>query len=242
MLRRPAIGFTSLAGRLEHYAARFDHLELRLERGREPTRKLLARYRESVPERFSWSLLWPPISVGPALEDADLANAVVEAADALGAKLVVIQTGPEIGSSQRVLGRLSRLTERLVGSGARRVGWEPHGPWEPEWAREVAEERSMLLVEDLSQVAVPPSPVVYTRLRALGRATGLGETKLERLLAGLSGAIDATVIIEGKPSTKLRARILRAIAEEDELSGLEEPDQDEDEDGDAAEGFDDEGE
>jgi uncharacterized protein YecE (DUF72 family) len=235
--QRPAIGFTSLAGRLERYAARFDHFELRIDPGREPGNKLLTRYRASVPERFSWSVLLPPSAVGPALENPDLAEPGARAAEALGARLIVIQTGPEMGPSARSLGRLSKLSERLGGVGAWRVGWEPHGPWEPERAREVAEERSLVLVEDLTQVEAPPSPVVYTRLRALGRASGLGETRLERLASGLAGAAEATVIIEGPPSNKVRARILRALSDQAELGDLEELGED---DEDAGEDIDDE--
>jgi uncharacterized protein YecE (DUF72 family) len=225
------VGLTSLIGSVERYAERFDLLELRSEPKRLPPLKTLRKLRGSAPN-LVMSLLIPPETTGPALELPDRLQPSVEAADALNAAWVVVQTGAEFGPSQRGRQRLQTLLERINRDG-RRLAWEPRGPWEPETAVRQAMTWGITLVQDLSVFPGTGEPLVYTRLRALGPGAALKSGALDHLAEEIAGAEEAVVVVEGKPSGKARARIARVVlgaaAEHDALTELEDDEDADDE-------------
>jgi len=220
---RLLVGLTSLIGSVERYADRFDLLELRADPKRLPSTKALRKLHASAPKLVT-SLLLPHDQSGAALESADRATPFVEAADALGASWVVVQTGAEFGPSQRARQRLENLLERFRADG-RRLAWEPRGPWEPEVAVAQAITWGVALVQDLSVFAGTGESVVYTRLRALGPGAALKNGALEHLAEELETADEAVVVVEGNPSGKARSRIgrvvLGAVAEREEAGAAE---------------------
>ena len=221
-----SVGLTSLVGHVSTYAERFDLLELRFEPGRTAlSAKALRKLRAAAPESLGFSLLVPQSVTGPLLENPAGIEPLLEAAEILRASTIVVQTGAEVGPSPRARTRLSSLVEKLS-SGERRVAWEPRGPWEPEVAREMADEHGFLLVEDLSMVEQEPAPVVYTRLRLPGPGAALRASAIERLAVQIALAEEAVVIIEGRASARARSLIKRAVKDAeallDEEDGLEE--------------------
>ncbi|HYO97064.1 MAG TPA: DUF72 domain-containing protein [Polyangiaceae bacterium] len=204
------VGTTALLGKVERYAERFQILELRADPARLPHAKALRKLRSAAPSKLAFSLLVPAALTGPLLQGSASLDFVRDAADALAARWIVLQTGPEVGSSARARGRLQTLAAALRIEG-RRIAWEPRGPWEPEVAREAAQALDLTLVEDLSVVESAPMPLVYTRLRSVGPGAQLRMSALERLAEQIAGAEEAYVLIEGQPSPKAKARIEQAI-------------------------------
>jgi uncharacterized protein YecE (DUF72 family) len=231
---------TAIGGSIEEYAKRFDLLELRADPKRLPSDKALRRLRSGAGDRVEFALLLPAELVGRALESTDALTAALGTAAAIEPQWIVIQTGHTVGSSQRVRGRLEALAERLEQPG-RQIGWEPRGPFEPELARSWSRELGITLVEDLSRVDGEPEPLVYTRLRAEGPGARLAGSALERLAEQVAAAEAVSVVIEGRPSARARARIRRAIEEQAGLSPADVDDDGEDGDDGGDEDFEGEG-
>src|SRR5512142_514491 len=95
------IGQSQLHGALPKYAARFNLLELRAEQGRVPRPALLRRWTEEVNREFVFSVMLPrSVSTSSSASEADL-RFVLEVANALVAKWLVVQTDSTLGPSQR---------------------------------------------------------------------------------------------------------------------------------------------
>src|SRR5512132_3840753 len=94
------VGLTTLTGSIERYAERFDLLELRAEPGRLPSPKALRRIRMGAP-KLALSFLFPPRVVADALNSPAALDPLLASADAAEASWLVLQTGPEVGPSQR---------------------------------------------------------------------------------------------------------------------------------------------
>lgn len=95
------VGQSSLRGTLGKYKSRFNLLELRAEPGRVPRRGLLQRWSEEAGEDFAFSVM---LSRHVGQLDKDCAAAIQlgqDAADALNARWIVVQTDPTVGPSQR---------------------------------------------------------------------------------------------------------------------------------------------
>lgn len=228
------VGLSSLTGGIEEYARRFDVLELRADPARLPPAKVLRRMKGGAAGRVAFSVLAPPELTKKALEAPAEMSLAVEAAAAVEASFLILQTGPTVGPSERVRTRLQTLVKTLERPGLR-IGWEPRGPFEPEQAAAFAESAGITLVEDRSQADSEGGGVVYTRLRAEGAGARLTSGALERLSMRLITAEEAWVIVEGRPTPKARARIRQAIqaladeaaefADEDEASEETEDDE-----------------
>jgi uncharacterized protein YecE (DUF72 family) len=227
------VGLTLLSGGIERYADRFDLLEFRADPRRLPTLKTLRRMRATVP-KLRFSILVPPTLTAGALDSPERIVPVIEAAEACAASFVVLQTGPEVGPSPRTRARLAALVKRLEGP-SRRIGWEPHGPWEEATAWEQAEALGITFIQDLSVAEATPGSLVYTRLRSLGPGAALKGSALAHLAEQLSDAEQAFIVVEGRPSPRARARILRALELSASALSDDEDDVDEDELADDAE-------
>ncbi|HEY8943112.1 MAG TPA: DUF72 domain-containing protein, partial [Polyangiaceae bacterium] len=218
------VGLTTLIGHVSRYADRFDLLEFRFDPSRPPTTKALRRLRASAPEELLFSVLVPAALTAGGLEEPERLAPVLEAAELLRARWIVLQTGADVGPSPRARARLTALAARCAGSN-RRVAWEPRGPWEPEAAHAFARTAGITAVEDLSMVEAPSSGVVYTRLRVPGPGAQLRGSALERLAERIADAEECYVVVEGRASGHARSRIEQALGIA--VAALEEENEDE---------------
>jgi uncharacterized protein YecE (DUF72 family) len=210
------IGAKRLESNLASYAKRFDFLEVHMAPPGEPTQSLatLRRWRKQVPPHFDFA-----VSVGPAAAslkagaalDKDL-DAALEAADALQARWVRINTPHEVTPAAVWRTRLEKVAERLRRD-ATLLAWEPRGLWEAEDARRLARQLGLVLVVDPLRDPVPEGPVSYCRLRALGETRSFGTTQLERAAAAIGVRRDAYVVIE-TTSALAECKRLRSIAQQ----------------------------
>jgi hypothetical protein len=69
------------------------------------------------------------------------------------------------------------------------------------------------LIRDVSRSKAPASPIVYSRLRALGYASRLRASAIERAAQEIASASEAYVVIEG-PGAVRAAALLRELAQE----------------------------
>jgi hypothetical protein len=150
-----------------------------------------------------WSVVFPEAAA--ALHDLDpsaerLAETLSVAAT-LDAQWLLLKTPPAARPQTRVKDRLKRFSA-LVQESGRQLVWEPSGLWEARAAADFAEELGVTLAVDLSREALEPREVVYTRLRARGRA--LGENQLLRLLERLADAEQAIVIVDGRGADQVQ--------------------------------------
>ncbi|MEM3032128.1 MAG: DUF72 domain-containing protein [Nitrososphaerota archaeon] len=95
---------------------------------------------------------------------------VVEMADALRPRVVVIQTPPSFGFSERNIENVNRFFSQVSGSSFA-VGWEPRGSWtaKTEIVEKICTRHGVIHITDLlRRKPTPAGPVVYTRLHGLG--------------------------------------------------------------------------
>ncbi len=234
-------GLPSLKGGLSGYVKSFDVLELRCDPS-PPTPKHLGRFRREAPDGFNFVMV-----AGRALAELtgtappDLVAATRKAAEIVGARWLLLRTPASAGPSARTRARLARLVEELKGA-AVGLAWEPRGAWTDEELVEVAAELELALVRDLAEQDPPPSPVVYTRLLALGRNSRLGSGAIERVAERLAGVEEAFIVIEGEGGAGVVKRLRQTLGETLAAAADEElDDEDEDElmddgDGEDAEG------
>lgn len=219
------VGQTPASGDIARYASRFDLMEVDAGRGL-PKLATLRRWRAEAPADFAFSVVLPDhVSAldGQPLDEAGLARAL-EAADALGARFVVVRTPPSAHPSARTRRRLEELVARLPRDGWR-VAWEPRGLWEDDDSEQTAQALGVHLVRDVSRSEAPPlDDVVYARLRALGGGGQVSSGAVERAVDELEGKREAYVVIEGSAAARA-ARILR-----ESLTGVQPVDGPEDED------------
>jgi uncharacterized protein YecE (DUF72 family) len=217
------IGSSTLIGALERYAERLDLLEVPSEPRFLPPPKRLRKMRESVPDGFHFSVVLPSaLSALPSSGSEALLAPALEAARTLEASWVLLRTLPAVTPSERSRKRLRELVAAMAGGP--RIAWEPRGVWTPEDAEAFAGEVGVALVRDLGQADAPDSPVVYTRLRALGQQSRITQGAIERIAERLEDAEEAYVVVEGRGAPGV-ARRLRA-----ELGLNEQRFDDEDED------------
>jgi uncharacterized protein YecE (DUF72 family) len=232
--RRVHVGQASLQGGIQRYAKAFDLLEVKCDPA-PPSTKHLKRLKGEAPEGFVFSLV-----AGRAL--ADLAQTepddkllalTRDAAQALGARWLVVRTPATVQPSARSRARLERLVKGLDGA-AEGIAWEPRGIWSEEEMLAVAEALGLTLVRDLAEHDAPPGDIVYTRLLALGRNTRIGSGAIERVSERLEDATLGFVIVEGQGGVAvakaLRGSVVDADDEEDdEEDDLDDGAEDEDE-------------
>ncbi|HTQ08377.1 MAG TPA: DUF72 domain-containing protein [Polyangiaceae bacterium] len=221
-------GLPSLKGGLAGYAKAFDVLELRCDPAL-PSAKHLGRLRREAPEGFNFVLV-----AGRALAELtgtvppELVEATRRAAETIGARFLLLRTPASAGPSARTRARLARLAQELAGAAAA-LAWEPRGAWTDEEVVEVASELELTLVRDLAEQEPPPSPVVYTRLLALGRNSRLGSGAIERVAERLEGVEEAFIVIEGEGGAGVAKRLRQAVGEAVPLDDVAPHDDDDDE-------------
>jgi len=166
-----------------------------------------------VPPSFAFSLLLPrplaELQVGKTQEDS-LARSV-EAARALQASVLVLATPPTVRPTKANVDRITELAAKLPRD-AHLLAWEPSGLWSPEEIARVAASSGWLPVVDAAEHEVHPGPVVYTRLRAIGKATRLGPHRLQHIASELAGRREAFVVADPRIGPKLAASLEAALS------------------------------
>ncbi len=204
------IGLSRCHGKLSNYAKRYGLLEVD---GNElPPLAALRKWRKQVPPSFAFSLLLPrplaELQSGKA-HAAALARSI-EAATALQASVLVLATPPSVRPTKANVERIADLATKLPRE-AHLLAWEPSGLWNSDEVARVAAESGWLPVVDAAEHEVPPGAVVYTRLRAIGKATRLGPNRLQRLAEQLAGRREAFVIADATLGPKLVSSLDAAI-------------------------------
>ena len=214
-MARLLVGLPALQGDLEKYASRFDIVEVRPGDGSMPKTGTLRKWRKAVPPSFVFSVVLPravcELTPSPAL-DAALAGAL-EAAAALEARCVVLQTPATVRPTAANKRRLGAIFERIPREGTVRC-WEPAGIWERDEVLAAARSLGVIPVFDIAHEVPGTGPILYTRLRALGRSAALGAAAVERIAERLRRRREAFVVVEGPAAeaTRIKAALAAALA------------------------------
>jgi uncharacterized protein YecE (DUF72 family) len=220
MTSRWHIGAKDLRGAIAAYAKRFNLLEVRVTLGSpinpdgpgfSPGLATLKRWRKSVPPHFDFAVV-----AGPALSRArpgEAADRELEAAraavDALQARCFVLRTPPEVTPASVWRERVKRIVDRVPHDVTHFV-WEPSGIWEADAAAAVARSWGVVVSVDPAREAVPPGPVAYLRMRALGETRAFGPVALERIVRAVGARRDVFAIVETDTALK-EAKRLRTL-------------------------------
>ncbi len=209
------VGQDSLHGAFSRYIGRFDLLEVSAQPGVLPRTGRLHEWREEAPEGFSFSVV-----LGDAVgrlqpgEELDTAlEAATRAVAALQADWVLLQTGPAVTPSQRHRRWLEELARRLPRDPCR-VAWEPRGLWEPEDEERIGVELDMVVVRDLRRRELPPGPVAYTRLLALGTGARVSSEAVDVLAERATGLEALYVVVEGQGAWQGAQRLRQLLVDD----------------------------
>ena len=134
----------------------------------------------------------------------------VETIAALQARCFLLPTPPEVTPSSVWRDRMARLLERLPRD-VTSVVWEPRGVWEHEAAQAAAKKWGITLSVDPVRESVPPGPVAYVRLRAMGETHSYGESALARVVSAIGPRRDVYVVLE-TASALTECKTLRRLA------------------------------
>jgi uncharacterized protein YecE (DUF72 family) len=212
-MARLLVGLPALHGELEKFAARYDMVELRPEEGAVPKPGTLRRWRKAVPPAFVFSIVLPravsELTPGPAL-DAALASSL-EVASALEARCIVLQTPADVRPTAANRKRLAALFDRIPREGTVRC-WESSGLWEREEVLALSRSLGVVPVFDVAHEVPATGPILYTRLRALGKSAALGAAMMERIADRLRRRREAFVIVEGSGAEAQRVKAGLAAA------------------------------
>lgn len=217
------IGAKDLRGPITAYAKRFDLLEVRVTvtqraagsadaEGVAPTTAAMRRWRKGVPPHFDFSVV-----AGPELAKVKLTEAAERelvaaraAMDVLQARCFVLRTPPEVTPAAVWRDRIRKVVDRFPRD-VTHVVWEPSGVWEIEDAADAAKAWGIVVAVDAARDPVPPGPVAYIRLRALGETRSFGASALERVVQAVGERRDVFAILE-TDSALAEAKRLRQIA------------------------------
>lgn len=212
-MARLMVGLPALTGKLTSYVERFDMVELRPVDSSLPRAGTLARWRDEVPRLFAFSVVLPravaDLAPGPA-HDAALEESL-EVARVLQANCIVLATPASVRPTKKSRDAVSRIAERLGGRGHLCV-WDAAGLWEPQDFMETAHAAGLLPVFDAAQEPLPPGPVAYTRVRALGHAARLGAHRVAAIAEQLRERREAYVVADPAVAKKLKAGLASALA------------------------------
>jgi uncharacterized protein YecE (DUF72 family) len=169
------------------YVAKLRFAEL-LPRAPLPRPATLRRMRHDLPEGFTLALRAPQSTLcgarGPLRFDAALEAAfawLLQARDALAAKLLVLPTPADVTPGARDRELLAALCAKIPRAEGQHLVWIPNGPWEPEDAADLARSLGLVLGFDPLLQPKPAGPVTYARLLALGARRSFSDSILERV-------------------------------------------------------------
>jgi uncharacterized protein YecE (DUF72 family) len=205
-MARLLIGLPSLTGKLANYAKRYQLVELTPVDSPLPKPSKLAAWRSAVPPSFAFSVVLPRVvgalGTGEAFERA-LADSL-EAARVLQATCIVLATPNTVRPTAHNRARIAEIAARMPQDG-HVLAWHATGMWETADHLETAVGAGWLPVFDAAQEPLAPGPIVYTRIRALGHATRLGQQRIAHAARQLSGRRSAYVVVEPSIAGKVRA-------------------------------------
>ena len=212
MSPRLLLGLPRLQGKLHNYAERYQLLEVRPVDTPVPTGGKLQKWRRQVPPAFAFSVVMPAAVArferGAVFESG--VNAALEAATVLQAECILLATPPSLRPTARNRQRIRELAARLPQDG-QVLAWEPSGIWEVDDVLDTADAAGLLAVFDGAQHDLPPGPICYTRIRALGHAAQLGADRVERLAHRLASRHTAYVVVDASVAGAVRATLPSAV-------------------------------
>lgn len=209
------IGLPALRGTIENYKSRFDLVELRPVDTSLPKLPMLRRWRAGTPAPFVFSVVLPRVvSELATTEQAESALATsLEVARVLEARCIVLQTPSSVRPTAANRKRIASVIARLPAEGVVRC-WEPQGIWERADTIALAKEMGAVAVLDAAAEQPPPGPVVYTRLRALGKTASLSASLVERLAERLRQRREAYIVVEqAADARRIRASLTEALSQ-----------------------------
>jgi uncharacterized protein YecE (DUF72 family) len=219
-MARLLVGLAALTGDLQKIHERFDLVEVRSSNGGWPKDATLKRWRKAAPPAFVFSVVLPPqvAALAPGADaDAALSDALHVAA-LLQARCVLLQTPPDVRPTTVNRKRIAALFEKIPAEGTVRC-WEASGLWEADDVIATARAATVLPVLDATQDAPPSGPIVYTRLRALGKAAGSARS-LERLAMAVRGRREAFVVAEDpKVAASMRGALPALVKAREQSAG-----------------------
>ena len=196
-----------------------------------PKRATLRRWRKSLPPELEVALLAPRSTriseLGPFRFDGELEKHVAWLVGALAATdaHLVVPTGTELSTSTRDRERFAAWLARIPRRPDRHVIWAPSGIWEAELARPFAAELGVICAFDPLQDDVPPGPIGYARLQALGGRQRFGERLLNEVLDALDEADHERTYVAIQSERSFReAKMLQQLA----LASMDDDDDDDD--------------
>jgi len=219
MSTRWHIGAKQLHGAITAYAKRFDLLEVLVAVAEPadvapgPNLATLRRWRKSVPPHFDFAVVaGPHLSRAKASAAADREFEAARAAiDALEARCFVLRTPPEVTPSSLWRDRVGKIVDRLPHDVTHFV-WEPGGVWETAEAAGQARDWGVVLAMDPVREAVPPGPVAYLRMRAMGETHSFNPMALEKVVHAVGPSRrDVFAVIETETAMQ-EAKRLRQLA------------------------------
>ncbi|WP_437738685.1 DUF72 domain-containing protein [Sorangium sp. So ce1335] len=212
-MARLLVGLPSLKGDIQKYKDRFDLVELRPIDSSLPRVTTLRKWRKAVPPGFVFSVVLPRV-VGELAAGSELDAALstsLEVAAVLEARCIVLQTPASFRPTATNRKKLAALFERLPAEGVVRC-WEPSGIWERDDIVATARAAKVIPVLDVARDAPPPGPIVYTRLRALGKSSSLGAAALERVADRLRGRREVFLVVEGDRAQQIKSQLAASLA------------------------------
>ncbi|WP_437668599.1 DUF72 domain-containing protein [Sorangium sp. So ce131] len=218
-MARLLVGLPSLQGDLQKYKQRFDMVELRPVDASLPRATTLRKWRKAVPPGFVFSVVLPRV-VGELAAGGELDEALatsLEVAAVLEARCVVLQTPASLRPTATNRKKLAALFERLPAEGVVRC-WEPAGIWERDDIIATARAAKVIPVLDVARDTPPPGPIVYSRLRALGKSSSMSAAALERVAERLRGRREVFVVVEGDRAAQIKASLAALLARKPDRS------------------------
>lgn len=214
------VGPATPKGDFAKIGARFGMIEVRADRPM-PRAATLRAWRRDVGPQFVFSVVLPR-SVSElganAHRDPGFADAI-EAARLLEARCILLSTPPSVRPTNVYRDRIAALAEKLP-KAPTILAWEPSGLWELEEIRQTARNAQILPVLDGAQGELLPGSVVYTRFRALGGASRLGERALANAADQLRGRREAFVVVEnGADAHRAKVALEGALERSPALGG-----------------------
>lgn len=231
------VGLSTIKGKIERYAQRFNLAEVRPGRDTLPKVARLGQWRNAVPDDFAFSVLIPnEVATLTSSPDADrlLADAL-DVAKALRARWLVLQTPASVMPGARSIGRLGEFFGKLRNQSAA-LAWEPRGVWQEEDAERLANEIGVHLVRDAARDALPDTESVYCRVRGLGEASRVRMAAIEHAADEILDRKEAFVLFDAAENAVSAADLLRRQVAGASDASLD----DESDDSDGAEDSDDE--
>jgi uncharacterized protein YecE (DUF72 family) len=238
MRTRWHIGAKHLRGALAAYAKRFDFLEVRVSQSTPgesaagpgggadgapgPSLPTMRRWRKSVPPPFDFAVVaGPHLSRVKASDAAEKEFEAAQAAiDALQARCFVLRTPADVTPTSLWRDRIAKIINRFPRDVTHFV-WEPTGLWEVADAAAQAREWGVVLALDPAREVVPPGPIAYLRLRAMGETQSFSPIALERIVAAVGPRREVFAILETDtaPTEAKRIRIIARKARPDAVGG-----------------------